>query len=326
MLDFFDGKATMLQRKMIEEWLTEHPENRQLFYQYLDEWESRNPQFVPDDQTALKKFRKLIALKPAAGEPVRELPLRRLKNSMSRLIMAGIAGVTGLLMIAVWVYRDEIRYQSVRSGPGQTIAYRLPDGTGVVLNANSCLKIPRFGFGEESREVQLEGEAEFEVATTADSSRFVVKMGAEYEIEVLGTQFIALSRHDRKQVFLSKGSVKLRLPEGKQLYMKPGNLFKTSDLEEASVVIPDQVEQFSGWKHQLFYFDNTPLSEVARQLEDRFGVRIVIADTTLANRKMGGIYKAKQLDDLLQVLAEMFDAIVIEHNEQQVELRMLKKI
>ena len=60
LFDYFDGRATSLERKLIEDWLKEDLENETLYYQYLDEWESQNPQYFSDDQEAWQKFQTVL--------------------------------------------------------------------------------------------------------------------------------------------------------------------------------------------------------------------------------------------------------------------------
>jgi hypothetical protein len=59
LFDYFDGKYTSIQRKMIEEWLNT-PENKELFHQYLDEWEANHPQYNFNPDAGLTKIYKNI--------------------------------------------------------------------------------------------------------------------------------------------------------------------------------------------------------------------------------------------------------------------------
>src|SRR4051812_6309338 len=59
LFDFFDGRTTSIQRKLVEDWLAD-PQNEELYYHYLDEWESRHPQFSPKVEAALSAYISLI--------------------------------------------------------------------------------------------------------------------------------------------------------------------------------------------------------------------------------------------------------------------------
>ena len=53
--DYFAGNLTPLQRKKIENWL-QSPQNEELFYLYLEEWENNNSEYEPDGDVALKQY------------------------------------------------------------------------------------------------------------------------------------------------------------------------------------------------------------------------------------------------------------------------------
>ncbi len=318
LFEFFEGKTTSIQRKMIEEWLLQ-PGNDDFYYRCLDEWESLHAQFVPDEAAALEKYR-LVMVNNQETTPsvaVGKIPFWRAWLDGAFFRFAGIAAC--LLIVSFWVWKEDILYQEYDNPFGKTAHYTLTDGTKVMLNANSRLLVPRFGFNKDTRRVSLEGEAEFDVAHTP-ASRFVVEMDDGYSIEVLGTKFIALSRDKNKRVYLTEGKVKMVLPEGRQIYMKPGHLFEVTKNRPGILSVPEKPQQYLAWKTHQFYFDNTPLSEVARQMEDRFGVVIRITDPALEEKELGGIYEAQSPDDLLQVLAELYH-IEISRNKNRIELR-----
>ena len=49
-----------MQYKMIEEWL-KVKENQELFYQYLDEWESQNPQYFHSPKHGFEKIKQNLS-------------------------------------------------------------------------------------------------------------------------------------------------------------------------------------------------------------------------------------------------------------------------
>lgn len=318
LFDFFDGRTTSIQRKLVEDWLAD-PENEELYHQYLDEWESRHPQFSPHMENALSDYIALINDEDAG----KEIPLSQSEVKQSSIWKSRwLYGVTAacLLMVAGFVFRNELIYKSLVSENGRISAFQLSDGTKVVLNANSVLRVPRLGFGSGNREVMLDGEAEFNVVHTERDNRFIVRMNQDYVIEVLGTEFVAFSRKRGTKVFLTKGKVKLSLPRGKQLYMKPGNFFSTAANGAFTLTSSSTPAAFVAWKQDMFYFDNTLLSEAVAQMNDRFKVDVRILDPVLSKRRIGGVYKVKQADDLLAILSELLHLEVVKH-EEFIELR-----
>ena len=102
--------------------------------------------------------------------------------------------------------------------------------------------------------------------------------------------------------------------------MKPGNLFSTADNGAFTLTSPATPASFVAWKQDMFYFDNTLLSEAVEQINERFKVDVRILDPVLGKHRIGGIYKAKQAEDLLAILSELLHLEVIKHNEF-IELR-----
>lgn len=64
---------------------------------------------------------------------------------------------------------------------------------------------------------------------------------------------------------------------------------------------------YGSWKNHQFYFDQTPLSEVAVILKDHFGLDVVFEDSTLVNRRLAGYFKAENSQEIIDVLTALLD-------------------
>lgn len=307
LFDFFEGKATTLQRKMIEEWLAD-ADNEAFFYQCLDEWESQHPQYLPETDRALEQFSSLLNkpdTAPTAESAVTTAPVR-FRQRWLRWSVA--ASVLLLVSTGLYIFQKNIRYQIYQTGNAQTESFQLADGTRITLNANSTLYVPRWGFDGTQRAVLLEGEAEFKVTHTVDHKRFVVKTNDDFNVEVLGTEFVVFARERGKKVVLNDGKVQIHYQMGKQLTLRPGDVL-TLDANTANPQLTQstQPEKHNAWKNHQFYFDNTPLSEVGKIIEEQFGLQVVIPDSTLANRRLAGYFKATTSQEILDVLSTLLD-------------------
>ncbi|GAB2578517.1 FecR family protein [Spirosoma areae] len=317
LFDFFEGKATSIQRKLIEEWL-EVPQNEPLFYQCLDEWESQHPQYLPNTGQALSRYLDQLKTPPVAVVAEPEKPVSTLvvsRSWFSQWYMA--ASVVMLLGAGLFFFRKPLRYQTYHTGNAQTQAVRLADGTQVTLNANSTLYVPRWGFNSAKRVVILDGEGEFNVTHMADNKRFTVQTETDFEVEVLGTEFVLYARERGKKVVLNKGKVQINYQAGKQLTLKPGDVAtlnqRSGRMHLAQTAKP---QLHSSWKNHQFYFDQTPLSEVADVLHDHFGVDVVIEDSTQANRRLAGYFKAKNPQEIIDVLSTLLNLPIEQRGNQ----------
>ena len=176
LFDFFDGKTTSIQRKLIEDWL-KNAANEEMFYSCVHEWERLHPQFSPDRQAAQKNYELLLEgqVESAAKHP--GFVEKKITWKFYGRGSLWFAAAVSLLLLTTFVLRGQVFFKIYTSPLGKTSGFYLTDSTQVTLNSNSTLKVPRFGFGNEVRQVELQGEAEFKVTHMQNNLRFRVLMG-----------------------------------------------------------------------------------------------------------------------------------------------------
>jgi ferric-dicitrate binding protein FerR (iron transport regulator) len=306
LFNFFAGHATPLQKKVIEEWLGEEA-NRELFFEWLKEWENEHPQFVADPEVA---FRKLQAKRRRVDTQVQRTLAQRPPwwGFAARSIAAAVVLV---LLASLWIGRDAIRYRNYATAFGEIRTLTLADGSRVVLNANSSLRVPRFGFGEATREVVLAGEAQFVVRHTPTDQKFIVRTPDQMAVEVLGTEFVVYSRKRGSRVILQKGSVRLRNAANRVISVSPGDVVTLDKRGVFQKKSQQPVQDYSAWKENRFVFDRTSLLEVAQLIAENFGTPVRIPDTTLARQSISGTFRAKNAREMLDMVADVSGIQVI---------------
>ena len=305
---YLSGKTSALQKQMIDEWV-KNPANEELFYKWLVEYEYQHPQYLTELPAAVARFHDFAD--KFDENPVIEFAAQETPLSTKRLTWFWMvaASFTIGLMMSGWIFRDYIRYQTHVTAFGETKSLILTDNTKVTLNANSSLRLPRFGFGAKNREVLLTGEANFAVTHQANNQKFIVKTDKGLEVVVLGTEFTVYSRQRGAKVVLSKGKVQLRYQEGqtqKQLMMKPGDLVTFDQSNHLKQEVTKQPEKYAAWKDHRFVFDDTTLQEFAKIMDENYGIKIIIKDKTLAKRTLVGSFQADNADELLNIVSEIF--------------------
>ncbi|RRB02685.1 FecR family protein [Larkinella rosea] len=307
LFNYFAGRTTAFQKQLIDEWAKD-TDNREQFFSWLEIWESQNPQYVADVQKALSRHQNRMAQKPDEDSSVdTELPVERFWGRQNWFKWVAAASVL-LLMAAGWINRDELLNEKYATAYGETRRLTLADGSEVTLNANSMLKVPRFGFGYQTRDVELTGEATFSITHTTDDQRFVVKTGRNFEVVVLGTEFTVYNRERGGKVVLNKGKVQLRYQEGKaprELMMKPGDLVTLNRRSgHAQLRQVSQPENASAWRENRFVFEETTLEEIAQLFKENYGLILEIADPKLAKWTVSGSFTARNAEELLESLME----------------------
>lgn len=313
LFQYFAGGATPVQKRLISEWLAQ-AENQETYFQWLAEWQANSPHYLADSTVRYEQYLQFMRENPHRPE-VSADEVQPVQTSISRPLgrrnwFIAAASIAFLGMTA-WLGRDTITYKTYDTAYGETKAFRLTDGTQVTLNANSSLRVPRFGFGNETREVVLNGEAFFNVTHTIDNKRFRVKTAENFEVMVLGTEFSVYTRNKGGKVLLKKGKVHVLFSEGKQrkeLVMHPGDLV-TMPKAHAKPVLKTNADtrKLTAWMGNRFVFDKTPLSEVVSQLQEHYGIQVEIKEEKFATRSVSGTFQPQNGEELLTLLSELFD-------------------
>lgn len=306
--NLFEGNITALQKAVVDKWL-QNPEHQELYFQWLDEWELANPQFLPDADQAF--IRSLNSPSSTVSRPEVEQSFQRIRPLGQWRALYSVAAAAVLILIAgLFLFRDNLLTKRYETAYGQVKTVTLPDGSRVTLNGNSLLKVKRFGFGKGDRAVWLRGEAEFSVIHTANHNHFVVHTPDQLEVQVLGTEFIVFSRGRGSKVVLTKGSVRLRQtanPAIAPVTIAPGDVATLTTKGRLELKHHQPVASFMAWKEHRFVFENTSLTEISQQLNEQFGVRIILADSSMAQRTLGGTFRAERATDILQVLTDLLN-------------------
>jgi transmembrane sensor len=307
-INYLSGKSTVLQKQLVDEWM-KHPAHQELFYQWLVEYEYQQPQYLTQVDEAIDRFQNFAEGKEAGY--FTESEVRVLSPVHNRAWAWGVAASLALVLIASGlIFRNNIIYQTYVSAVGETKTLILSDSTQVVLNANSSLKVPRFGFGRETREVFLTGEANFDVSHQVDNQRFIVRTERGIEVVVLGTKFTVYTRAEKSKVILNRGKVQLRYREGKaekQIMMKPGELVMLDRDNHLEQQVVTQTDQDAAMKDHRFIFDDTTLAEFAEMMQESYGIRIQIQDKSLAERTLVGSFRAENPEELLGIVSRIFN-------------------
>ena len=228
-------------------------------------------------------------------------------------IAASIAALIFLIAGGLFVSRlskqksDATAWNEKRTVMGEKVILTLFDGTKVTLNADSKMKYP-VRFGEDLRDVSLEGEAYFEVAHD-DTKPFIVHAGGVTTTD-LGTKFNIKAFPGEKNVTVSlengKVTVRADISENNkdthEILLAPTQQFVFNKENETSTVETFDPQKASGWKDNILIFDNEPLSKVLITLERSFSVKFEIADQSLASRAIKANFKNESFWTVVKVL------------------------
>lgn len=243
------------------------------------------------------------------------------------------AAAVALLVIAIstWWMADSTKKQLVAAAKNETIKslaeavndtegplmLTLDDGSVVRLSPHSRLKYaPKFT--GEVREVFLTGEAHFEVVKKLQP--FLVQTG-KVTTKVLGTSFVVRAYESDRRVTVQVRSGKVSVytndkqntasgttTKGVILTANQAAVFeeKERQLSKTLVVQPILLRPEVVVNH--FEYDETPLSQVIKQLEQAYGIHFQFDNEVLKNCKITATLSNESLYDKLNLLCKITGA------------------
>jgi ferric-dicitrate binding protein FerR (iron transport regulator) len=180
----------------------------------------------------------------------------------------------------------------------------LPDGTKVWLNADSYLRYP-VHFSGDKREVELKGEAYFEVAANAAApfSVQVLRDGKDpMGVDVLGTHFNIMDYSDEPVIrtTLLEGAVRVH-KGGERVVLRPGQEARLDEHDRLAVVTGD-VDEAVAWKNGMFKFDGATIGQVMRQISRWYDLDVEYVNGMPKDVFQGEIYRNVNVSQILKIL------------------------
>lgn len=314
---YLNGDQNPARRKRVEAWLRASPAHQEQFFRALEAREKRDLWVDSQTETELTRLLSSLQADESIAEPQPPI-VRPLHRRRWWLAAASVA----FLLLTAYGFRNQLLYEEYTAGYGQLTRVELTDGSSVELNTNSSLRVSRLVGWQPVRRVELTGEGFFSVVHTADDRPFVVQLPDGTQVDVLGTEFSVSSRREKTKVILERGSVRVtytQRQQTRQKTLKPGDWIELSEaglLQKGQTARPDRL---MAWRSHQFVFDHTTIGQVVLQLTDRFGVPVVIADSSIAKRTITGVIEARTADELLTALERLIP-VRIDRQEQRITL------
>ena len=192
-----------------------------------------------------------------------------------------------------------VTYQTLYVPAGQRAELILPDSTRVWLNAHSKLIYP-VSFGKGNRQVELNGEAYFDVVHN-EKQPFIVKT-RQMDIQVLGTEFNVTSYSSDFEVSLLRGCIELSSPSLSSTYKaKEKEHVKLKDNKLIVNNITDY--DYFRWKEGLICFNNESVATIIEKLKLYYDIDIETHNKKFLNSRYSGKFRTKDgIEQVLKVL------------------------
>lgn len=299
-----DRGLSETESRELGEWLHEDPGHTEAFLQLAALW----------DQTAV--LSELAELFPLERSSRRRRPVRTWW--MSAAAVAAALVVAALVLVDLPLREDapQAVAQTYETAVGGQSTVDLPDGSVVTLNTDSAIEVQ---YTDAERTVLLaRGEVYFTVEPDRERP-FRVHVGAKV-FEAVGTAFnVRIGFDDDIEMMVTEGKVGVMA----RTASTAGNRGASSAEAEAMVAAGNlavvgrsgvsiqaldaaQIEAELSWQQGMLMFEGEPLDSVLREMA-RYAPVDFVVDLSVRDVRVGGYFRAGDVDGLLVALRENFD-------------------
>ncbi|MEH6550031.1 MAG: FecR domain-containing protein [Pseudomonadales bacterium] len=300
-------------QQSLQQWMAANSENRKLFLHMAKLWDkmddlSRLSDLFPDtQQVASTPWRSYVAM----------------AASIVVVLFAGlwVAGPSfnGLLSESNYVAAQD--YDKVyETAIGEHSALSLSDGTQIMLNTNSLVRVK---YTDDYRLIVLErGEVHVDVAH--DKTRPLSVLAGDKVIQAVGTAFsVEITSDDQVELLVTDGKVRVAvqknqadkaerqvpevLPASSVAVSKGEQLVLGSADEEIVKVEPEELNVKLSWKQGNLIFRGESLEDAIVEISRYTQVEFVILDEDLKKVRIAGLFKAGDVAGLLAALQQNFN-------------------
>lgn len=303
-----DENLSPQDRSEFEQWLRRDPRHRRAFEELGGVWRSL------DDLAEAKREERVATF---VAEERRLYDVARPASTRSRLRRITPWAVAASLVVAVgfiaWFQRGN-EAQTLATAVGQQRSATLADGSVLQLNTNTIVETR---FTRDQRVVYLhKGEASFKVAKNPERP-FLVHAG-DMVVRAIGTEFNVRLRDLRDiEVIVAEGrvavepqleaaakvvaSAKPALPRRRELVA--GQRFETTArAAPVAEITPVALSNTLAWREGAIVFDGEPLVQAIAELNRYSDTRLVVADASIHDLRVGGRFRTGDVDGFLEAL------------------------
>ncbi len=307
------NEITPEEKKSLDIWLTETPQNRDTYKQVimlLDKIKPPQDVEFPDINTEWEKLAKSLDLSLDPSPSITRIHktdyLKTEINQFPKRNLFRYAAAASILIASLILYywfmafpQESSNFVSTKNGEIRELS--LTEGTQIKLNNASRLEYPN-SFSPEERRVILEGEAFFQVSR--EERPFIVETKST-NVTVLGTKFNIRERDNGTIVTVTEGKVRFSLGDessNKKIILEMNQMGVATNTDLSGPFDLDDAGKSLGWLQNRIIFDKTGLREAAEELERIYDVKIDVENSVLNSLSISGSFEKKSLDTVLEAI------------------------
>lgn len=307
---FLLGKSSKTEKEQVLEAL-ENAEQDAEFMEALEQLPKDVTEYPEiDDRTREKLFSRINT----HTQPEKKRTWTVLSIAATVTLLIALGGGAYFLSHVLFDIQPSITYDEKSAPIGQRKFFTLDDGSVVNLNGGSKVRYSS-DYGDQVREVVLEGEGFFEVVRQEETP-FIVRTST-LETKVLGTSFNVKAYPDQDQITVAvlTGSVQVLQRDttaddkSKTLAVLTPDHIVTYDKESGSYETRESsVTELIGWREGRLVFREDTFEDIAHTLKNQYGITIRFGDESLKKCHFTASFGADAtLEEILELLTLVHD-------------------
>lgn len=212
----------------------------------------------------------------------------------------------GAATVGVNQYKRQQSF-TCQTGFGKDTSFLLPDGSKVMLAANSKVIFRKPQAGMPLRELWVSGEAYFDIKPLAHNS-FTVHIDGGVDIRVLGTSFLVKNRNGQTSISLDQGKIQVQIPGAEQHLMQPGETIVANTSTRVITREVTPVAETRQWKEHNIVLQETSVKEIVTLFKNYYNKQLVVSDPAVLERKVDGILPSNNEAEALKALSVILNA------------------
>ena len=320
MLDKYEGNKTPMPQKEVQalqQWMAADADNKAVLFELAQLW---------DKMDALSRLSELFAAPKKSPKPVYGFAM-----AASFLL----AGFIGLLMLNINNGDGSVNASNglYQTAIGEHSTVTLSDGSELILNTNTRVMV---SYTHAARLIHLT-RGEVHVSVAKDPQRPLSVIAGKKYIQAIGTEFnIEITDRQNIELIVTEGKVRVGVhkaasdfsdklePLAANDITQPGvspvavsagealMLGSTEDkalTEQVTDVTAEDIEVKLSWRRGNLVFTGESLEDAVKEVGRYTSVEFVFIDEHLKKVRVGGVFKAGDVEGLLATLRENFNIV-----------------
>ncbi len=311
-----DRELTSAEQQELAQWLAASEQHRSVLFEMAELWDK------------MDSLARLADLFQAPAKPARQ-PRFYGAIAASVALLTVVIGwnlapqVPGQLL-ALLPFQEQVVDGVYETAVGEHSNVNLPDGSQLVLNTNSRVTVK---YSDDHRLFLLErGEINIEVAH--DKDRPLSVMAGNKVVQAVGTAFnVRLQTDNQVALLVTDGKVLVaqktvqqtidkivaeRLPASALAVSKGEKIMLGAERETIAKVDDNEIVAKLSWRQGNLVFRGETLEEALVEINRYTSVQFEVADESIKQERIAGLFKAGDVDGLLAALEQNFNI----HNQR----------